>query len=344
MSRAKMASYLGPLSVACFLASCQLARAEVPISLGSDYQEAQELLSRRKWAEAAVVLRKVLKSAPEFASGALDLAKALVYSGRREEALSVLTEAANRERGQRRAILVRRVRVLSRLFLSNTTFQMFQEGFNLLLARKYGAARDRFERALAQEPDNVEVLTRVGQCLVMDGDYDSAAERLRLARKLSPHEPEVRLWLGRALHQRGELNEAVDELRLAASGLEGSELAPVWLAEALTSAGQRAAALQTLEQDLKAQPYHVLALFTAARLRFQATDGAVTPSAAGAQALWAVRRDLQLALSRLPRYSSAELPRFEGELGLDLRDSGGLKKDIDGLLKRVDSRLETEEI
>jgi tetratricopeptide (TPR) repeat protein len=309
-------------------------RPQVEPSHLLDYAEAKELLARQKWAEAAIILRTVLRKKPDYTPAAMDLARSLAYSGRREEALGILSQAASRERGAQQAQLVRRAEVLSRLFLTNDTFQIFQDGLNHVVARKYGAARERFNRALAQEPDNVEALIRVAQCLVMEGDNDSAVERLRLARRLNPYEPEIRLWLGRAMHQRGELAEAIVELREAYDRLEKSELAPVWLADALVSLGRRSAATQILEEDIKAQPFHLESILALARLRTGA-------AARGPQPLWQARKELQLALSRLDKYAPEGSPGFETELGMDLRRNvAEVRSDAQRLLDVIEGRIE----
>jgi len=346
MSRLDHPSYLNPLSVSggtrrvelrgfavLFSFLTALGAMAAPNEIG--FREGQALLAERKWPEAAIVFKAALQRDPGSASASLGLARALTYAGRREEALSVLVNGASRQKGQARKSLIRRARVLSQTFLSNQSFQSYQDGLNLLISRKYRPARERFERALELEPDNVEILTRLGQSLVMSGDHDSAAERLRLAKKLNPYEAEISLWLGRALHQRGELMPAVDELRFAVRAMPVSELAPVWLAEALASSAQVAQAIQTLEDDLKVQPLHVQSLVTASRLRYQLLSR-------DPQALWNARRDLQVAESRLGRYTSNDLPKFEGELGLDLRKSSTeAKEEIQTLLQRIQYSLES---
>jgi thioredoxin-like negative regulator of GroEL len=319
------------------------AKADYPAEAGwgeldwvalSDYDEARGLLSKKKWAEAAIILKSVLAKDPDYSPAAIQLAEALFYSNRREEGLSILSQAASREKGERRAAIIRRLGVLSRAFLTSGDFQYYQDGLNLLLNRKYRNARERIDRVLRDEPANVEILLRLGQTLVMDSDWDSAAERLRLARRLNPFEPEVRLWLGRAMHQRGELGEAVDELRLARTELPGSELAPTWLAEALVSLGQREQALAVLEQDVSTYPLHVGSLLLLAQLRIQVPHP-------GRATLMEARKTLQLAHSRMEEYLSTDPARFEGELGLDLRKSQeDLKTEIQKLFQRVEGRLD----
>lgn len=293
--------------------------------IGPEYPEARELLKARKWQEAAIVLKSLVRKNPENEGLTLALVRSLTYSGRREEALSLLNTTRDSSR----------VRVISRMFLTSATFQQYQDGINLMSAGKFRAARERFEKALLQEPDNAEVLIRLGQCLLMEKDEDSAAERLKLARKLNPFEPELKLWLGRAMHQRGEMKEALEELKAAHQELKGSERAAIWFAEALFSAGQRASAMQHLEKDVAREPYHVSALMALARMRL---ESAMRES----QPLWTARKELQLVSSRLPQYVSPELQRFEGELGMEYR---GTEDEVRGesrkLIELIEGRIES---
>jgi len=306
---------------------------ENPVS--TDFYEARQLLSKHKWVEAAIVLRSVLRVSPDFLPASVGLATALAYSARREEALGILVRAAGREKGSKHTVLVHRVQVLSRLFMKSDSFQLYQDGLNFLLLKRPRQAREKFEKTLELEPDNVEVLTRDGQALILDGDYDSAAERLRLAKRLNPFEPEVRLWLGRALHHRGEVSDAVVELRAAYGDLEGSELAPLWLSEALQSAGQTNAAIDMLEEDVKIQPNHLSSIVALAKIQIQ------TLSRDPKLRLGAARKELLLAQSRLPLYYSDDQPHYEGELGLSMREPREeFKLEIDKLLKQVSLRLE----
>jgi thioredoxin-like negative regulator of GroEL len=312
-------------------------KVEWPIiaaAAASDYQEARALLERRKWAEAAIILKSVLDKDPDYTPAAIQLAEALFYSNRREEGLSILAQMIGHEKGARREALIRRLGVLSRSFLSNTNFQAYQDGVNLLLARKYSLAHDRMDRVLRDEPANVEILVRLGESLVLDGDWDSAAERLKLARKLNPFEPETRLWLGRAMHERGELSESLEELKQAHNDLPSSELASAWLADALASSGQRDLAGAVLDQDLARYPLHVQSLLRLAELKIGG------PHASRA-VLMEARKLLQLAESRLGAYLAPGTSSFESELGLDLRkNEEELKTEIQKLFQRVEGRLD----
>jgi tetratricopeptide (TPR) repeat protein len=315
-----------------------------------EYAEGKRLMHERKWVEAVVLLRSALKKTPHSAPIETDLAKALAYSGRKEEALAVLSQMINRKTGAAQKELILRARVLSRLFLTNTTFQIHQDGVNLVLIGKYRAAREKFEKAIEVDPANVETLTRLGQCLVLDGDMDSAAERLRMARRLNPYEPVIHLWLGHALHERGEMREALSELKQAYQELGTSELAAVWYADALYSSGQKLAALQVLEDDLRRHPNHVTGLISLSRYRL------LSASSNDSSAAWQARKDLQLALSRIPLYvpsspeaaaqPSANLASSKpidpmGDLALDLRrPESDLKRDIEKLMEDADGRID----
>jgi len=296
--------------------------------------EARKLLDKKKWSEAAVAFRLLLKNDSSSPSILTGLSTALTYSGKRAEALELLGQAVGRAHGSQRVMLIRRTRVLSKLFLTNDTFKIYQEGLNLMFAKKYRSAKDRFEKALSEESDNVEILTRLGQSLLLENAAENAVERLQAAKKLNPFEPEVRLWLGRAHHQRGALNEALPELRAALSDLPGSELPPVWLAETLSSLGQTSSAIRVLTNDTKTWPYHVLSLIMSARFRAQLAH-------TDSQILWAARKDLQLALSRLDQYMSPDALSHEGDLGLDLRRPiGETKAEIQKLLQQIQGRLD----
>lgn len=287
------------------------------------YQQAQKWMAEGRWEDASVALNGILRRNPggllTLPSVGLDLIRAMAHLGRREEAVSLLDQALGREKkAARRAQLLSRIRIVSRMFLSNATFQFYQDGINLLDAAKYRAAREKFEKALEKEPDNVEILVRLGQCLLMEGDEDSAAERLRLARKLNPFEPEIRLWLGRALQKRGELKQAIEDLRTASNELPGSELAALWYSEALFASGKRSAAIQQLEGALERSPMHLEGLVALARLK---VDAALAGESRREEALWSARRDLQLVVSRLSAYKPGNPETKTGGEG-DL-DEGG---------------------
>jgi tetratricopeptide (TPR) repeat protein len=297
-------------------------------------EDVDSLVAKKKWPEAVIMLRSIVQKDPRAIGAQVDLARALLYQGRREEALTVLGQAIQKTRGEKRDWLTQQSRVFSRLFMTNATFQIYQEGLNFLMIQKYRQAREQFEKALTSESSNVEVLTRLGQAYLMDGDHDSAAEQLKIAERLDPYEPEIKLWLGRAMHLRGELNEGLDMLKLAYSEMKTSEIAPVWVADALEASGQTNQALQVLEDDTKNNPLHVMSLVNAAKLKAQSADQ-------DAEMLWAARKDFQNALSRLPDYLARNRMKTEGELGLGYPIEGTeFKEEIQSSLQKLQGKLE----
>ena len=300
------------------------------------YEEAKQLLGKQKWEEAAIAFGSFMKRNPGFFPGSLGLSSALVHAGRREEALTLLTRLARLEkRAAIRDSLVRKTRAISRTFLTQATFQIHQDGLALMAGQKYRSAREKLAKAVEVEPDNVEILTRLGQCLLLDKDYDSAAERLRLARRLNPYEPQIGLWLGRALYHRGEIEEALQEFRVVMPELTGiSELAPIWYADSLFILGQKISALKVLEDDARVSPQHVQTLIELARMQIQ-TAGREKEN------FWNARKNLQLALSRIEQYSALDAANIEGELGLmQKKPPEDLRAEIQRLFEQVDARLE----
>lgn len=309
-----------------------VARADV--STNANLNEARELIVKKKWQEAVIALRSEIARDPRAVEVQVDLARALIYLGRREEALNVLEGAIRRERGNKKAWLIQQSQVFSRIFVTNGTFQIYQDGLNLLQVQKYRQAREKFEKALLEEPSNVEILTRLGQSYLLDGDNDSAAEHLKVAHRLDPYEPEIGLWLGRALHLRGELNDALQELRSSKSEMAQSEIAPIWVADALEASGQKNLALQTLQDDLKANPMHVMSLVNEAKLKVQLAEH-------NAEMLWSARQDFQNALSRLSDYLAKNRSLPEGELGLEYPVEGkDFREEIQSSLQKVQNKLD----
>ncbi len=294
--------------------------------------ESARFLRERKWDDAILSLKRLERRDPSV-EVKVELSRAMFYSGRREESVALLQRTMKSARSAKdKDFLAKRVQIVSRLFYTQTTFLMYQEGLHLLEARKLRAARDRFEQALAQEPDNLEILVRLAQAQALSSDPDSSSERLRLAKKLNPEDPEIRLWLGRALFFRGEIVPALDELRAAHQQMSESEESALWLAEALISSGQRGSAVQMLEKHLQRYPMHLQALVYFAEQRYEAAGK-------DSQSLWAVRKDLQLVRSRLNDYLNEKRSYPSDSLHLDLRNATELKQTLDALSQKVDAKL-----
>lgn len=288
--------------------------------LAPAHAEARTLMSKKQWTEAGVLLRKLFEGQPRSKVIGEDLAQALLRQGRREEALSVL--------GRVQAVTKRSV--MARLFLTQNTFQIYQDGVTFLEAGKRKQALEKFQQARESEQDNVEILLRTAQAQILEGDHDSAAELLRLAKRLDPTLIEIRLWLGRALHKRGEVAEGIVELRLAHEKLPRSEWAPIWLADAHLNLDQREQALRVLQDDLAKNPHHVRGLQLLARYRLQLRDLRGDGKLPAAAAL----REAQVGLSRLSDYVERPI-RSETELGLEIgRQRDEMVREFEELIRQ----------
>ena len=293
--------------------------------------ETQRFLFEKKWAEAVLNLKREERFNPSSIVRQ-ELGRALFYSGRREEAIGALQRAIEHSSGAEKELIKKRAQIVSRQFFTQDTFLLYQEGLHLLEAKKLTSARERFLEALKHEPDNVEILVRSAQCQLLVNDFDLASERLRLARKLNPDDPEIRLWLGRALFFRGEMTASIEELRSAMTAMPENEEAVLWASEVWDSLGQGSVGLAALDRHVQQFPLHLRALLALAEHRMANAKNTV-------ESLWVVRKDLQLAISRLKDHLEEKNTYPSDSLHLDLRDASELKQGIDVLTQKVDQRI-----
>jgi thioredoxin-like negative regulator of GroEL len=305
----------------------------------SDVQAAQDLMGQKKWGDAAIILKSWLKENPVHSArfeAVMKLTRCYVQMGRREEALALLTSEPNGL--DRNSVLGRRGIVLGRLFLTSASLQQFQEGVRLLEGGKFGTAKDRFERLLEVEPFNVEVIERLAQTLLMDGDPDSAIERMKNAKKLSPLDAQVRMWLGRALLLRGDGAEALPELQFADREYPRVEMIGLWIAQAYIRSNQRPLAISYLERRVLESPHHLQLLFELARTR-------IVHAPRDEVQLWSARKELQLILSRLDQPGAPRPTERTPELLLSLQETKiDLKREAESLLQQVDEKIEDEKL
>lgn len=298
-------------------------------------------IQKGNWSEAATLSKDLLTKFPHSPNLVSSLVNSLTHLGNKEQAIALINQEIAETQGETQAFLIQKGRVLGRLFLSNKTFETFQEGMNFFKQKKFKAAREKFEKAILNEPTNSELMTRIGQCLLSEGDSTRAIHYLSSASKLSPYEPEIRLWLGRALSFQNRASKkdagAISELKIAHQALQESEIPALWLAEAIASTGQLSLAVAQLEEHIKKNPLHVAVLEALARLRL------LTPSQSGLpdlRATWNARKDLQLAQSRMGEYtlwrSSAPLMEFAID---PLKPVQELQAEIQKLQGQIDAKL-----
>ena len=212
-------------------------------------------------------------------------ARHFLIQKKRGEWLKSWSKRVALEKGRRRALSIERMRVVGCTFLTEVSAQLYQEGLAFFLNQNYRSAIEKFKKVLAEEPEHLEVLTRMGQAFLLEGRFSLARETLMASYQLNPYEVSIQLWLGRCLHKLGDLRALVF---LEASLVLQSEQAFVWYAEALFSFGKSQQALLLLMQDTKRYPFHLLSLMALAKIQMQ------SPAS-----LWHARKTLQLTWSRL---------------------------------------------
>lgn len=312
------------LLISCWMGNFTLvwATPQVPVQgtplLEAHLLEAKRLTEKRKWDEAIMLYRSLRRTEPGSTAVLAGLSTALFYSGDRSQALEVLKQGLPLVRPLYRSALKERIDTVSRQFLTQRNFKGYQEGVNFLRAKRYRNAKESFEKALGEEPDNIEVLIRIAQCALFEGEPDEALKSLQAAKKLNPFSFDVKLWLGRALQLSGNPQVASKELQEAHQDNPESEWATIWLAEAWFAMGQVKHALQVLEADVDEKPLHIQSLLASARMRTQV-------KAPSSDMLWVGRKNLQLALSRMDSYfsdkTSSGSSLSEGDMWLDQRKS-----------------------
>ena len=217
----------------------------------------QQLAEEGQWEEAILRFRAGLLERPGDLTLLFGLSKTLALAGRREEGLTLLEVAYTRERvAKRKAELERRLQVLAHLFLSNAQQQVYFEGVTLLLSQRYADALARFEKVNVAEPYQADVLFRLAQLNVLQGNPETAVEFFNQANRFSRPTPARRLWLARAYDLKGDMVRARQEFGSLPASLESS-LKTYWYADFLRRSGKLQVARLVLERGLKKDPQEI---------------------------------------------------------------------------------------
>ena len=298
---------------------------------------AYDLLKKQKWGEAVVAYQALYQSHPGHLTIAIDLATAHVFSGNRLEGLSLLVDFWSHASKDEQREVESKFKLLSRFFLTNRSFDLYQDALNLLEARKYSQARVQLSQVLSVEPDHLDAILKLAQCLILEQRPQQAMDELSKVKRWSFFEPEISLWLGRAYFMNANYpqfaSKALFELKYAHSKMKGSEVLVIWLAQVYLKLGQSQQAISLLERDISAYPLHIVSLLKAAQIKVQFSKGDST-------SLWAARRDLQLAMSRFEKdqYSSV-IDIYELVYGVRKKPKE-VKGEIQELLQQVQTQLE----
>jgi tetratricopeptide (TPR) repeat protein len=237
----------------------------VSISFAGEYDDARLLLSAQKWAEALPILKALNEEEPESITIAQDLAQVFLRLNRREEALELLKKHK----------LNRPAEIAARTFLSKESFHFYQQGLDWLGKRAYSQACERFERALERDQTHIEILLRLSQCEILEGNADLALKNLEQLERIHGKTTESQAWRARAGALRGRNEEAIALLASLVTSKTSeplTELIPLWWGEALLAAGKKSAALNVFEADLRRNPNHLQTGLAAIRIRLSQTE------------------------------------------------------------------------
>lgn len=146
----------------------------------------------------------------EFAWARRSFEEALILDPEHEDALAGLGEVLLKV-GQAEAGLKSFRRILE-LGYSDDIELMLQVGRALFREGYMEDAKEFFEIAVQQTPENAEAVSMVGYAQHRLGDEAGAAETLRKALQLDPEHSEARIYLGNLLYDQGEYEAALYHL------------------------------------------------------------------------------------------------------------------------------------
>lgn len=199
-----------------------------PFLSSEEYDErAHQLYNEGNYDEALALLREGLGLYPnavelhvgvgyarlardEFAWARRSFEEALVLDPEHEDALAGLGEVLLKL-GQHEAGLKSFRRILE-LGYSDDIELMLQVGRALFREGFMEDAKDFFDVAVQQTPENAEAIAMVGYAQHRLGDEAAAVETLRKALQFDPEHSEARIYLGNLLYDQGEYEAALYQL------------------------------------------------------------------------------------------------------------------------------------
>jgi tetratricopeptide (TPR) repeat protein len=179
------------------------------------------------------VYREILAFEPDHQATLLALAEALIQAERLEDAIPVLEEVERAHPNDLRTVL--------------------RLGFLEFEARDYEAARARFERALALNPEQHEVRYFLGVTLRRLDRQDEAIAAFQGVPDTHERFPEARTQIAGIYEKRGEFDRAIAEVERARSHGEARPL-DLYVASLRSRAGDFEGALAFLQGLLEASP------------------------------------------------------------------------------------------
>lgn len=132
--------------------------------------------------------------------------------------------------------------------------EVLTEADETMRAGDLRGALERFERVLAEEPDNRFAVARSGEVLLALGLVPRAVERLERAAALDPDQPEVRRLLAEGLVRAGHLDRAAREWMELVRLQPANAVAWSNLGATLGRAGKSAEAVAAMEKAVELTP------------------------------------------------------------------------------------------
>lgn len=301
----------------------------VPVA---ELDQIKVLIEKKKYPEAIDRL-KIWQAtgADQFQSGLL-LSKVYVYSGDRERALDVLHKLKNLETGKRKSEIDQQIDIISKLFITNKTFQIYRDGVDLMITGRPRLAQDRFRTALEVEKNNVLIWLRLGQAWVLEGGYDPGRKALENALKIHPADSLALAWLGRASFLAGKFVQAEQELSESFRISPDLEEAVCWLSEVWSVLGKKNKAIDLLRKYTERHSFRLMAHTTLIRFEFADAEENL-------DRLVTLRKQIQIVVSRMTSRDESDLFRYGGEQGIGFKKIDELKKELFVLLERIDAKL-----
>ena len=278
-----------------------------------------KFLKEKEYSDAIKEFEKAAKQNPKHLDTYLEWARGLVLSRKRKAGLEKLTQAMAIAKSLKDKRKIRRqYGIFSEIFYTNDVFQKYQDGLNLLKAKKLREALRNFEQSLAKEPFNALILLAYGQTLRGLDDWSASVKALEQVFILNPHKKELRFQLSLTLLNRRP-KQSLKLMKPLLQSKNNREKDIILYARVLGRLGELHKAIELLEKNKAKRKAGIYTLYWLGKLYSQTTNGN-----------WQARKYLTIFLRQERR-----LPTKTDSLTL-------LRKDGEKILSAVNDRLGLE--
>ncbi len=297
--------------------------------------EAQRYLKQEKWSEASALLKSIYRENQPNLAVDLALSRALFFSqGQRQEALKILQNGKRKTKGGIAEKYQDRLEVLAKTFMSRATFQVYQDGINLIMLGKVKSAQKVFEKALELEASNLEIVLRLIQTHLLLNEIESVPALIVKAQELNETDPELYMWSGRYAFLMGKFKEAMVLYKKAYDVFPESEQIAIWISELYWITGETKKSIDLLEKQTDKYTSNLMSMVAIAKN--MATRGVVTDS----RQFWEARKILQIVISRLESEGTSFEAKPKVLFDRILYQSVSLRQDVEKLLVDIDTRIQ----